>query len=250
MRRHLCCTFALAALVIAPTLHAQAPAMPPSGAMSGMNHAPAQEEKAHAIENGGIFVPGWKATVDAGAVKQGQSEKDSSFKMEGGGFHVMTGPALTYWNPKNTATGDYTVMATFNEAQYMNRNDHPHPYGIFIAGNDMGTPNESGLYCAAYGNGTFIVRGFGPAPFQVNGRRGEANDAIHKAAGPGQPVSQMISVQVKGDSVSCIINGATVGTYKKADLIGEGKLKSTDGVAGIRFAHNTDAIVTDFMVMK
>ena len=240
MRRSLCCTFALAALAFVPALRAQMAAGGP----------PAQEEKAKAIANGGIFVPGWKATVDAGAVKQGQTEKDSSFKAEGGGFHVMTGPALTYWNPKNTAKGDYTVMATFNEPQYMNRNDHPHPYGIFIAGNDMGTPEETGLYCAAYGSGVFIVRGFGPAPFQMNGRRGEANDAVHKAAGPGQPVSQMISVQVKGDSVSCSINGTVVGTYKKTDLVGPGKLKSTDGIAGIRFAHNTDATVTDFMVMK
>ena len=42
---------------------------------------------------------------------------------------------------------------------------------------------QSYLYCAAYGNGNFIVRGFGPEPFQVNGRRGEPNDAVHKAAG-------------------------------------------------------------------
>lgn len=246
MRRSLCCTLALAALAVSPMLRAQmAPAgAPPAGAK------PAQEEKATPIANGGIFVPGWKATVDANAVKQGQSEKDSSFKTEGSGFHVMTGPALTYYNPKNAATGDYTVMATFNEPHYMNRNDHPHPYGIFIAGNDMGTPEESGLYCAAYGNGNFIVRGFGPAPFQMNGRRGEANEAVHKAAGPGEPVSQSISMQVKGDKVSCIINNTTVATYSKADLVAAGKLKSTDGVVGLRFAHNTDATVTDFMVMK
>ena len=52
----------------------------------------------------------------------------------------MTGPAVTYWNPANKATGDYTVKATFNEPKYMNLNDHPHPYGIMIAGNDLGTP--------------------------------------------------------------------------------------------------------------
>ena len=52
----------------------------------------------------------------------------------------------------------------------MSLNDHPHPYGIMIAGNDLGTPEQSYLYCAAYGNGNFIVRGFGPAPFQMNGR--------------------------------------------------------------------------------
>ena len=28
---------------------------------------------------------------------------------------------------------------------------HPHPYGVFIAGNDMGTPDQTDLYCAAYG---------------------------------------------------------------------------------------------------
>ncbi len=81
------------------------------------------------------------------------------------------------------------MKATFNEPKYMNLNTHPHPYGVFIAGNDMGTPNQTDLYCAAYGNGNFIVRGFGPAAFQMNGGRGETNAAVHKAEGPGQPVT-------------------------------------------------------------
>ena len=55
-----------------------------------------------------------------------------------------------------------------------------------IGGNDLGTATQSYLYCAAYGNGNFIVRGFGPDAFQVNGRRGEANAAVHKAAGRGR----------------------------------------------------------------
>ena len=63
----------------------------------------------------------------------------------------------------------------------MNLNNHPHPYGIVIAGNDMGTATQSYLYCAAYGNGNFIVRGFGPDAFQMNGGRGEAKAAVHKA---------------------------------------------------------------------
>ncbi len=132
----------------------------------------------------------------------------------------------------------------------MSLNDHPHPYGIVIAGNDLGTPQESYLYCAAYGNGTFIVRGFGPDPFQVNGRRGEPNDAVHKAAGPGQPVTQDIAVSVKGDKVDCAINGTVVGSYDKSALVTAGKLKSTDGVYGIRFAHNTEATVAGLTVTK
>jgi hypothetical protein len=105
------------------------------------------------------------------------------------------------------------------------------------------------LYCAAYGNGKFIVRGFGPDAFQMNGR-GEANDAVHKAAGPGEPVTQTIALSVKGDKVSCSINGTVVGTYDKSAVTGTGKLKSTDGIYGIRFAHNTDAIFTDLKVTK
>jgi hypothetical protein len=163
---------------------------------------------------------------------------------------VTTGPAITYWNPANVATGDYTVKATFNEPKYMNINDHPHPYGIVIAGNDLGTATQSYLYCAAYGSGTFIVRGFGPEPFQMGGRRPTPHDAVHKAAGKDQPVSQEIAVSVKGDQVSCAINGTVVASYPKAELVTAGKLKSTDGVYGIRFAHNTDGAVTGLTVTK
>jgi hypothetical protein len=157
---------------------------------------------------------------------------------------------VTYWNPANKATGDYTVKATFTEPKYMNLNSHPHPYGIVIAGSDLGTAQQSYLYCAAYGSGTFIVRGFGPDPFQMNGRRGEANAAVHKAAGPGEPVTQEIAVSVMGGRVECAINGTVVAGYDKAELVIAGKLKSTDGVYGIRAAHNTDITVSGLGVTK
>jgi hypothetical protein len=114
----------------------------------------------------------------------------------------------------------------------------------------MGTDQQSYLYCAAYGNGRFIVRGFGPAAFQVNGRRPESNAAIRQAAGPGQPVTQEIAVSVKGDKVECAINGTVVGSYDKAAVVGAGMLKSTDGVYGLRFGHNTEVRVKDLAVTK
>ena len=84
----------------------------------------------------------------------------------------------------------------------------------------------------------------------MNGRRGEPNAAVNKAAGPGEPVTQEIAVSVKGDKVECAINGTVVGSYDKATLVAAGKLKSTDGVYGLRFAHNTDATVTGLTVTK
>jgi hypothetical protein len=201
------------------------------------------------VTGGGITVKGWEGKVDADAEKAGQSAKDAKLAETGKVLEVTTGPAITYWNPKNVAKGDYTVSATFTEPKFMNLNTHPHPYGIVIAGNSLGTADQSYIYCAAYGNGNFIVRGFGPEAFQLNGRR-EANDAVHKAAGVGQPVTQEIAMQVKGDKVSCIINGTVVKTLEKSDVVTAGKLKSTDGVYGIRFAHNTDATVSNLKITK
>jgi hypothetical protein len=207
------------------------------------------QEAARAVAGGGISAPGWTGKIDANEEKAGQTLQNAKLAQEGAALHVTTGPAVTYWNPANKATGNYTVKATFNEAKYMSLNNHPHPYGIVIAGNDLGTAEQSYLYCAAYGNGNFIVRGFGPASFQMNGR-GEANPAVHKAAGPGEPVSQEIAVSVKGDRVECAINGTVVAGYDKAAVVTAGKLKSTDGVYGIRFAHNTDATVTGLTLTK
>src|SRR5271168_4820698 len=151
----------------------------------------AQEEgPSRSVAGGGISVAGWTGKIDGSELKQGKTINDAKFAKDGAGFHVITGPAVTYWNPADKASGDYTVKATFNEPKYQNLNSHPHPYGIVIAGAGMGTDNESYLYCAAYGNGTFIVRGFGPAPFQMNGGQGAASEAVHKAEGRGQPVSQ------------------------------------------------------------
>ena len=113
---------------------------------------------------------------------------------------------------KKVAHWRFTVTAKFIEPQY--------------------------LYCAAYGNGRFIVRRFGPGPLQLNGFQGEANAAVHQAAGVGQPVTQEIALSVKGDHVECSINGTVVARYNKTALITEGKLKSTDGIYGLRFAHN------------
>jgi hypothetical protein len=208
------------------------------------------QDESRSVQGGGISAPGWAGKVDARAEQAGQSVKDAKFVKEGDEFHVTTGPAVTYWNPADKASGNYTVEATFTEPKYMNLNTHPHPYGIVIAGNGMGTADQSYLYCAAYGNGNFIVRGFGPEPFQMNGRRGEANDAVHKAAGPGQPVTQKIAMSVKGDKVDCAINGTVVASYDKSQVVTAGKLKSTDGVYGLRFAHNTEVNVTGFKMTK
>src|SRR5579864_5306188 len=207
-------------------------------------------EGSRAVTDGGIKIPGWSGRVDAAEEKAGMTLDAARLVGEGQALHVTTGPATSYWKTDAMASGDFTVKATFDEPKYMNLNTHPHPYGVFIGGNDMGTADQTDLYCAAYGNGKFVVRGFGPGPFKMNGFLGEANDAVHKAAGKGQPVIQDVALSVKGSNVECSINGTVVARYDKALLVTGGKLKSTDGTYGLRFAHNTDVIVTGLTMTK
>jgi hypothetical protein len=208
-----------------------------------------QNEISRGVAGGGISVPGWTGKIDAKEEAAGLTLNSAKLAREGDALHVVTGPAVTYWNPANKASGNYTVKATFKEPKYMSLNNHPHPYGIVIAGNDLGTDQQSYLYCAAYGNGKFIVRGFGPEAFQMNGR-GAEDPAVNKAAGTGEPVTQEIALSVKGDKVECSINNKVVASYDKPALVTSGKLKSTDGIYGLRFAHNTEVMVTGLKLTK
>ena len=214
------------AAVPAIVIQAAGAAAQQAGAAPKQAPAAAPQEVSKAVKDGGIKVPGWQGKMD-------ESRENAGL--------------------------------TFTDSDYMGLNTHPHPYGIVIAGNDLGTAKQSYLYCAAYGDGRFIVRGFGepqapatpPAPgappptgsFQMNGRGG-ANPVINKAAAVHGSVTQEIAMSVKGDKVSCAINGTEVASYTKAEVVTAGKLTSTDGVYGIRFGHNTDATVTGLAVIK
>src|SRR5256885_14465633 len=124
----------------------------------------AQEEAVRSVSGGGISISGWQGQVDARAASQGQSVKDTKLVKEGDAMHVVSGPAVNFWNPANTAKGDYTVKATFTEPKYMNLNDHPHPYGVFIGGEQPGPGPPRPLCLGGDGKRGLLARGVGPAP--------------------------------------------------------------------------------------
>ena len=167
---------------------------------------------------------------------------------EGNVLHVTTGPAADYWNPANKASGNYTVSATFTEAKYMNLNTHPHPYGIFIAGHDLGPTKQRVILRGLWRRKIYRAR-IWTGPFQMNGR-GEANAAVHKAAGPGEPVKQKIALSVKTERWSAPLTAPSSPAMTRLRWLPDGKLKSTDGAFWIRFAHNTEGLVTDLNVTK
>ena len=204
--------------------------------------APGAQDADRSVKGGGIMAKGWKGIVDAGAAKKGQTIKDSRFEEKNGSFHISAGSASTYWNPANTASGNYTVGATFTEPKIAA--GHPHPYGVFIGGTNMDTDKPSYVYCVAYGDGSVLVRGFSGGTV-FNAAKRQPNAAVNKA-GEGGSVKQDIAWSVKGDQATCSVNGTVVATLTKADLVGAGKLESLDGIYGIRAAHNVDIVVSNF----
>ncbi len=236
MNRLMAC--ALAAAVVAT--------LPKSAAAQGA------DETSRKVAGGGITAPGWVGKIDPQEARRGSTLADARFAKEGDTYHVTTGPATTYWNPANTASGDYTVSATFTEPKFMNLNDHPHPYGIVIAGNDMGTDNRR----------VPVLRGLRQrAVHHAWLRSGRLPDERPRGGAPMPPCTRPPAVgqagrrrtspcQVKGDKVSMRHQRHRRASYDKSQVVAAGKLKSTDGVYGIRFAHNTDGIVSNLKVTK
>jgi len=150
------------------------------------------------VAGGGITVKGWQGKADAGN-RQGLTINDAKFAPEGGGFRLTTGPAALYWNPTNAAKGDFSVKATFTEPKQTY--NHPHPFGIFIGGSALDSDAPNALYCAAYRNGNYIVRGFsGGKRFDVVAKP-TANEAVKKAEGPDAQVVQEVGWMIKGDKL-------------------------------------------------
>jgi hypothetical protein len=206
----------------------------------------AQQDADKKVAGGGITVKGWMGKEDAGN-RQGLTINDAKFAPEGKGFRLTTGPAALYWNPANVGKGDFSVKATFTEPKQTY--NHAHPFGVFIGGSNLDTA-PTALYCVAYRNGTYIVRGFSSGKsFRVVAKP-VPHDAVKTAASTDAEVVQEVAINVRGDKVECVINGTSVWSGTTADVVGEGKLASTDGITGIRVSHNSDAIVTGFAVSK
>ena len=219
---------ALAVALIIPAVHGEQP-----------------QDADRKVAGGGITAKGWQGKVDTN--KQGLTINDSKFAAEGSGFRVTTGAAGVYWNPSNTAKGDYTVKATFKEAKQTY--SHPHPFGVFIAGKALDTDKPSYLYCVAYRDGNVLVRQFTDGAVTTISKRAP-HAAVDKATGPEDEVTQEIGWVVKGNKADCVVNGQVVHSIDRGDAASGVKLDSTDGIYGIRTSHNSDVVVSGLAVSK
>ncbi len=214
-----------------------------TAALAAVSTTAAAQDADRSVANGGVKVAGWLSRIDRRPLSQGKTVNDSRFVAEGTGYRISVGPAGNFWNPANTASGDYEVMATFKELKMAAT--HPHSFGLFIGGADLQSDNETLMYCIAYGNGTYAIKTFHGAMVTtlVNG---EASDAVHKADANGESTNS-IGWRVRGGTASCVINGTVVKTLPRTEFIAADRLTSTDGTYGIRVSHNLELVVSSIM---
>jgi hypothetical protein len=184
---------------------------------------------------------GWKMRIDRSQSAQDPDDrKDVTFMAMGKGFHVAGGPAGVYWNPANTATGNFTVKGTFT---LLKPSNHTNYYGIVFGGDALDGPNQRYTYFTVAQNGTFLIKQrTGENTRDIKGYT--QSPAVKTPDASGKSVN-VLEVRVAGDTVSYVVNGTVVATTPKADL-----KAPTDGIAGFRVNHVTEVEVDDFQVQK
>ena len=158
----------------------------------------------------------------------------------GKGFHVVGGPAGTFWDPANTVSGDYTVKATFN---LMQPSDHTNYYGLIFGGSDLEGTNQAYTYFIVAQNGQFQIRtrkGADASSVHPTGRGGVEHAAIKTPGADGRSTN-LLEVRVAGDTVSYVVNGQVVHTTPKSAVM-------TNGLVGVRTNHQLNVHIESFEV--
>jgi hypothetical protein len=184
---------------------------------------------------------GWRMRVDRSTSAEDPDDRpDLAVVTRGKGFQVTGGPAGSFWNPAQSATGDYTVKANFT---LLKPSDHTNYYGLIFGGSELEGAKQTYNYFLIAQNGTYIVRNrAGENVSNVQGRTPHA--AIRQPDASGRSTNA-VEVRVAGNTISYVVNGTVVHTTPKS-----GATAKTDGIVGVRVNHALDVQVEGFEVQK
>jgi len=153
----------------------------------------------------------------AGAIK---------FVTMGSGFHATNPQAAVFWNPANTATGNYTLKGTFT---LLKPSGHTNYYGLVFGGSDLEGAKQNYSYFLVAQDGSWLVKHRnGDAATDVLPKA--MNDAVKKPGADGKSTNAL-EVRVGADKIDYVVNGTVVGSSPK-----NAQTKS-DGMYGIRVNH-------------
>jgi hypothetical protein len=180
----------------------------------------------------GVEVPGWWARVD----DPKEPTTGLKFTAMSGGLHATTGPNITFWDPQQTAEGDYTLKATFTVTKPPS---HPVAYGLFIGGSNLEQDSQKYTYFVIREDGQFLVKKRDGAKTSNVGGDWAASPAVMGRTAGGQ--KNELSIQVAGGRVSFMANGKEVASHPATAL-------DTNGIVGLRVGHGMDIQIDGFAV--
>ena len=159
----------------------------------------------------------------------------------GDDFRVGTGPAAVLWQDGNTASGDYTLSATFVLEE---PSGHANYYGLIYGGSALDTDRQSYLYFLVAQNGTYIVkhRVDNQTVNDIQGRT--PHDAIATPGDDGRSVNRL-EVRVGSDQTEFVVNGTVVFTAPKS-----GAAARSDGVYGVRINHVIPSVLVQDLTVS
>jgi len=170
---------------------------------------------------------GWKVRVDrstsasdpdgAGAVK---------FTAEPKGFHAVNPQAAVYWNPANTASGNYTIKGTFILLEPSN---HTNYYGIVFGGKNLDGADQTYDYFTVAQDGTWLLKRREGGNARTIVAKTPAS-AVKTPGADGKSVNNL-EVRVAADKVDFVVNGTVVHSEQKSAL------GDTNGIWGARVNH-------------
>jgi hypothetical protein len=184
---------------------------------------------------------GWKVRVDRSTSASDPDAAGSiTFVTSGSGFHATNPQAAVYWNPSNTASGNYTLKGTFT---LLKPSGHTNYYGLVFGGSDLDGPQQQYLYFMVAQNGTWLIkRRNGDATENVSSK--EASDAVKRPDASGKSTNTL-EVRVGADKIEYIVNGTAVHSTPKS-----GPTAKTDGIYGIRVNHLLEVQIDGLSVSK
>jgi len=173
---------------------------------------------------------GWMVRADRST---SASDPDAAgtikFVTMGSGFHATNPQAAVYWNPANTATGNYTVKGTFT---LVKPSSHTNYYGLVFGGSDLEGGKQNYTYFLVAQDGTWLVKHRnGEAATDVLPKA--ANDAVKKPGADGKSTNAL-EVRVGADKIDYVVNGTVVGSSPK------NAQTKADGIYGIRVNHQLE----------
>ena len=184
---------------------------------------------------------GWKLRVDRStSASDPDAAGNIKFVTMGTGFHATNPQAAIYWNPANTATGNYTLKGTF---VLQKPSGHTNYYGLIYGGSGLEGASQTYNYFLVAQDGSWLIKH----------REGEAvtdiapkapNDAVKKPDASGKSTNAL-EVRVQPTKIDYVVNGTVVHSTPKSGNAGK-----TDGIYGFRVNHLLEVQVDGLAVTK